>query len=410
MNIVKEYTPDYGNQFNKDYKIIFDPIYGEIEINKKDLKFIDNKWVKRLKRIKQLGILDHIFPSASHNRLEHSIGVYHKSKIYIENLKKNSKYNIFDNKIIRNIQLGGLFHDLGHGPFSHVFDNIVLKNICPNHIYANHENRSKLIVDKIYQELKNQSDSISQNDLEMIKEIIEPENINNYGHPVFSIINNKINSIDVDKLDYMSRDPYHIGIDTKYSIDRIMSKSYIAKNKGNLSPRIIYSKGLEKTIFDLFYTRYRLHKDIYNHKTSKIIELMLGDALIEAQDVFDWKDIISNEEFLKIDDSIYNFILFSENEELQKSKNLIERIENRDLYTLIWCGDTNNRTFKEILEEELSDYKESELRSFEIKVNFCNGSKSPFENIEFEYGKCNMLPIMKFNNFEESETLIYSIK
>ena len=95
MNIVKEYTPDYGNQFNKDYKIIFDPIYGEIEINKKDLKFIDNKWVKRLKRIKQLGILDHIFPSASHNRLEHSIGVYHKSKIYIENLKKNSKYNIF---------------------------------------------------------------------------------------------------------------------------------------------------------------------------------------------------------------------------------------------------------------------------------------------------------------------------
>ena len=70
-----ELIPDNGKNFIKDYKIIFDPIYGEIEVGKKDLKFIDNKWVKRLKRIKQLGILDHIFPGASHNRLEHSIGV-----------------------------------------------------------------------------------------------------------------------------------------------------------------------------------------------------------------------------------------------------------------------------------------------------------------------------------------------
>ena len=402
--------PDYGKNFIKDYKIIFDPIYGEIEINKNDLKFIDNKWVKRLKRIKQLGILDHIFPGASHNRLEHSIGVYHKSKIYINNLEKNSKYKFFSDNAKRNIQLAELFHDLGHGPFSHVFDNIVLKNICPNHYCSLHENRSKVIVDKIFNEVKYVNDDINEKDIEMIKEIIEPTQERNFKNPIFSILNNKVNSIDVDKLDYMSRDPYHIGIDTRYKTDRIINKSYIARDKTGFSPRIIYSKGLEKTIFDLFYTRYRLHKDIYNHKTSKIIELMLGDSLIKAKNIFDWKNIISTDRFLEMDDSIYNFILFSNNEELKDSKKIIERIENRDLYTLVWNGPTMNRTLDEIIADEKINYRKNDLRSFDIKVNFCNGAKSPFENIEFEYGYYKPQSFVNNSVYEESQTLIYSIK
>ena len=80
----------------------------------------------------------------------------------------------------------------------------------------------------------------------MIKEIIEPTNERNFKNPIFSIINNKVNSIDVDKLDYMSRDPYHIGIDTRYKTDRIINKSYIARDHTGFAPRIIYSKGLEK--------------------------------------------------------------------------------------------------------------------------------------------------------------------
>ena len=406
-----ELEHDNGKSFIKNYKIIFDPIYGEIEIDRKDLKFIDNKWVKRLKRIKQLGILDHIFPGASHNRLEHSIGVYHKSKIYINNLEKNSKYKFFNKRTIRNIQLAGLFHDLGHGPFSHVFDNIVLKNICPNHYCALHENRSKIIVDKIFNELKYTKDSIIEKDVEMIKEIIEPTKKENYMNPIYSIINNKINSIDVDKLDYMSRDPYHIGIDTRYKTDRIINKSYIVRNfeKQNLD-RIVYSKGLEKTIFDLFYTRYRLHKDIYNHKTSKIIELMLGDSLIKAKNIFDWKNIISTDKFLEMDDSIYNFILFSNENGLKESKKIIERIENRDLYKLVWNGPTMNRNLEEIISDEKINYRKNDLRSFDIKVNFCNGNKSPFENIEFEYGYYNPGKFINESNYEESQTLIYSIK
>ena len=76
---------------------IYDKIHGYVHFSENELNFLDNKWVKRLKRIKQLGQLDQVFPCASHSRFEHSIGVSHLAEKYCTMLNMNSNKKVFSN-------------------------------------------------------------------------------------------------------------------------------------------------------------------------------------------------------------------------------------------------------------------------------------------------------------------------
>ena len=137
-------------------KFIKDPIYDEyLHFEKKLLPFIDNHVFKRLKNIKQLGALHEIFPSATHNRFEHSLGVAYLGESFINQLYTNSNIPSYSKKnIIQCVKLAGLYHDLGHGPFSHIFDHHVLSKLCPNNHYKDHEARSCLLVEHIFSQLK----------------------------------------------------------------------------------------------------------------------------------------------------------------------------------------------------------------------------------------------------------------
>ena len=85
-----------------------------------DTDYVDTPEFQRLRNIKQLGMVYHIFPGASHNRFEHSLGVYHLAKLYMKIL---NKYRVnFDKKEYALISIAALVHDLGHGPYSHLFD------------------------------------------------------------------------------------------------------------------------------------------------------------------------------------------------------------------------------------------------------------------------------------------------
>jgi len=386
---------------------IYDNIHGFIEFNSLEKKFLDNKWVKRLKRIKQLGLLDHVWPCASHSRFEHSLGVSHLAEKYINYLKLNSKnYKINDADKL-NIKLAGLFHDLGHGPFSHVFDNIVLKKCCNiNNKNIIHEIRSRNIVEYIFKDINLPSNYSSAYMIDSIKEMIEPVSIKSKSVK-YNIVNNTINSIDVDKFDYLLRDPKHIGLDYSFNYNRIFLKSKI------IDDEIVYDDSISNDILDLYLTRYKFHKEIYNHKTAKIIETMLADSLIIYDKFEAFNSLINSEEFIDLDDSIYSKILHSKNKDLQKCKDIIDRIENRNLYKQIWTGklddfDLNN----------FSDYRESDLRIINMKFDLCNKNKFPLEKVKF-YDKKN--ENIKFisnedlnklypNKYEENYLLVCSSK
>ena len=388
-------------------KLIYDTIHDSINIENSDLQFIDNRWMKRLKRIKQLGLLDHVFPSASHSRFEHVLGVYNYANIYMDYLEKNSndfiKKNsesiktLFTPKEKRIVALAGLFHDLGHGPFSHIFDNVVLPKFCPNIQGATHEMRSCWIVEEIFKEI--QPDGFTGYDIDLIKKVIEPPDY------MLSIDGRGINSIDVDKLDYLQRDAKHIGLHYTFNPTRIFNKSFISRQTNS----IVYDQSISSNIFDMYYTRYRFHRDIYNHKTVKLIELMLGDALIESNSVFEFCSKVNTSSYLELDDSIYNKILFSNNSELGKSKSLLEKIEKRNLYTCGYYGEQDD--FSDHI-QELDGNKN--YQKINLSFNLCSGDKDPLYNVLFgdkmhkniRYGKLNnrLVP----SKFQENIVMYYS--
>ena len=355
-------------------KLIFDTVYGYIPYSNRETKFLDTSWVKRLKRIKQLGLLDHVFPSASHSRFEHSIGVSYLAEKYSELLIRNSKNIDCSSDMKFCIKMAGLLHDAGHGPFSHVFDNIVISSNSKKH-----EERSRDIVEYVFKEVGTSRGFSNAYNIDVIKEMIEPHTDIYLTNPLYNLVNNSVNSIDVDKLDYLQRDPRHIGLDYAFDPWRILNKSYINGNN------IIYSKSLVSNILEMFRTRYRFHKDIYNHKTVKLIEVMIGDALRNADNHYGFSSI-NTEELLKYDDSIYNQILFSQDKDLEQSKSILKRIENRNLYKLVgWSNcSLNENELNDLYEDKYSDYCKHNLRSVNMKFNFCNGSSSPLDRVKFD--------------------------
>ena len=98
------------------------PLYGFISITPRMRCIIDTPEFKRLHNLRQLGLTYLIYPSANHTRFEHSLGVSHLAKILTTSLQKNQpELGITDNEI-ELIQIAGLIHDIGHGPFSHLYE------------------------------------------------------------------------------------------------------------------------------------------------------------------------------------------------------------------------------------------------------------------------------------------------
>ena len=160
-----------------------------------------HKNFKELRDIKQLGCIYQVFTGASHNRFEHSIGVYYLAKKYMNILnlksdKDNDKY--FTDEEYFLISIAALIHDLGHGPFSHVFDDYINFSI--------HEDRSV----KIFRHInKKYNLKYNEDDIQFISDCIYPKKLDykKYTHKkfCFQIVSN-FNGIDVDRFDYIMRD------------------------------------------------------------------------------------------------------------------------------------------------------------------------------------------------------------
>jgi HD superfamily phosphohydrolase len=149
-------------------KILNDPVHGHISLDPITLQIIDTPQFQRLRFLKQLGSAYYVFPGASHNRFEHSIGVCHLASEMISSIRsKQPELNISDSDV-KCIKVAALCHDLGHGPFSHIFDNEFMPKMCPEQNFC-HEMASEEMLSQIV--LENEID-LDQVELTFIKDLI----------------------------------------------------------------------------------------------------------------------------------------------------------------------------------------------------------------------------------------------
>ena len=343
------------------YKTVNDQLYGVITLSKLSVQIIDTPEYQRLRNIKQLGVCSYIFPSANHSRFEHSLGVSHLAKeliYHLKNIHQNNviKLNITDDDILC-LEIAGLCHDLGHGPYSHLFEDYFLKgnpNI-DNIINKSHEIRSvnllKYIIDK-YNIL------ITDEQYNKIKKMIIPEETDNF---IYQIISNKKSGIDVDKMDYIIRDTYKTGFKFSIDINRII------KNCRIINDNLCFNIKEAYNINELFITRFRLHKQLYHNSKVKAIEFIICDILKKMDDYLKITNNLDDHEFFcKLDDNIIHICKWVPIPEVSHLLNLLETrqipkmisedkkaIQSKSTENLNMCMenylkvDTNNYTFKQ---------------------------------------------------------------
>ena len=292
-------------------KQIFCPIHGFIDITPLMQSIIDTPEFKRLHHLRQAGLAYLVFPSANHTRFEHSIGVSHLAGKLMLHLQKNQPELYISDRLIELVRIAGLVHDIGHGPFSHLYDDVITRYEQPHH-----EERGIYIFKSIVEKY---NIKLSGKEVEMIIEMVEPETYKfNY---VYQIVANKVCSVDVDKIDYIERDSYHLGIRTMTDYQRLITKARVVEFDGNM--QIAWPEKIQHDILSLFETRYRLHKNVYSHHAVKSAEEIVKEILVNILEKSSDKTILNmaNDSFI-----------FNNSEDISKIR---EKLDMRDFPKMI---------------------------------------------------------------------------
>lgn len=255
---------------------IFDPIHGFIGLTPLMQQIIDTKEFQRLRDLKQLGAVSFVFPSANHTRFEHSLGVSYLAGIMASSLREKHPEKQITARNIELIRIAGLIHDIGHGPYSHLYDHYVRKADEPQH-----EERGCMIFKQLVQDYQLE---LSEEEVEDIIQMVHPDKEHMH-HWKYQIVANHVSHVDVDKIDYLQRDSYHIGLKIDGEYSRLLTQCYIKEYNhdafdGNKRYEVIaWPEKLQFDMFALFLTRYRLHKQVYNHHTVKAFEYVIAKIL-----------------------------------------------------------------------------------------------------------------------------------
>ena len=239
-------------------KIINDPVYGFISIpNALAFEIIEHPFFQRLRNIKQLGLSNYVYPGANHTRFSHALGAMH---LMMEAIKELRSKEILISKEEEEAAIAGiLLHDVGHGPFSHCLEGVLLQNI-------HHEEVSLQMMQSLNEKFNGQ--------LNLAIEIFTGKYPRKFLHQLVS------SQLDVDRLDYLTRDSFFSGVaEGVISYDRIIKMLNVKNEELVVEEKGIYS--IEK-----FLTSRRLmYWQVYLHKTVIAAEQLLVKIFQRAREL-----------------------------------------------------------------------------------------------------------------------------
>ncbi|GLD46196.1 deoxynucleoside triphosphate triphosphohydrolase SAMHD1-like protein, partial [Lates japonicus] len=437
-------------------KVFNDPIHGHVELHPLLIKIIDTPQFQRLRNIKQLGGAYYVYPGASHNRFEHSIGVAYLAGEFVQALRsRQPELNITDRDILC-VKIAGLCHDLGHGPFSHLFDVMFIPKARPGENWR-HEQASVAIFDQLVDNnnlslVMEDHELVLPEDMVFIKEMIGgplgPNEAQGGEWPyegrgqdksfLYEIVANKRNGIDVDKFDYFARDCHHLGIRNNFDHRRFFLFARVCEVDGE---KQICSRDKEvHNLYDMFHARSCLHRKAYQHPVNKIIEHMITDAFLKADPyiqiegqggrMFTLSTAIDDmEAYTKLTDRVFDLILTppsqiyissperaenvrqiligaGQHRELEEARRILQRIIDRDFYKYLGRPDTRNerptrdniRQWKEELAQVIPDrFTPEDFEIVATTVDYSNGENDPIGNVDFykKYAPDIAIPISR---------------
>ncbi|XP_027861957.1 deoxynucleoside triphosphate triphosphohydrolase SAMHD1-like [Xiphophorus couchianus] len=409
---------------NNDFKVFNDPIHGTIELDPILVKIIDTPQFQRLRNLKQLGGTYYVYPGASHNRFEHSIGVAHLAGELLQTLKGKQPGLGIDERDILCVQIAGLCHDLGHGPFSHMFEMFIHKgNPEWRHEKASQDMFDHLVEkNNLIRDMKKHG-LVPKEDLLFIRELIDPPKVEkiaewpHYGRPkkkafLYEVVSNTRNKIDVDKWEYFARDCHQLGMQNNFDCHRLIKFARVCK-VGEMT-QICYRDKEVFNLYNMFYTRFSLHKRAYQHKVSNSIEWMIRDAFLKADEhiqiegsdgeMFTLSTAIDDMvAYTKLTDAIFDRILNSPDEELQEAREILERIMQRKLYVCLgeFSSEENLGNMKNLWNMHVGERNPEDYVVESVKYNYGMGDEDPIKHVRF-YTKQNPKKANHINKDEVS--------
>jgi HD superfamily phosphohydrolase len=237
-------------------KILNDPVHGFIQIpDGIILELIEHPYFQRLRRIRQLGLTDFVYPGALHTRFHHAIGAMHLMGVALDTLE--SKRHHITKEERQAAQIAALLHDIGHSPLSHALESTILQNV-------HHEKMSLLLMQKLNEHFKGK--------LELAIQIFT----NQYHRPFFHQLVSS--QLDVDRLDYLQRDCFFTGVsEGAIGGDRILKMLDIHNEQLVVEEKGIYS------IENFLTARRLMYWQVYLHKTTISTEQMIIQIIRRAK-------------------------------------------------------------------------------------------------------------------------------
>ena len=288
---------------SKPWGFIKDPIYGYVALTDLEKNVIDTRTVQRLRRLRQLAGAEFVYPGANHTRFEHSIGALHLAGLMAERIADGDLE-------IQMVRFGGLLHDIGHGPFSHIFEHLLAKQ------NRNHEDLTTWLVQKTeIADILNQA-GISPRAMSHLAVGKQKRRSRPYINQIIR------SSVDVDKLDYIIRDSFHTG--AEYGGVDIFRLIYtIEPFQENLAVNTTALSTLEAFLI----ARVLSFRSIYYHRVVRAVQVMLANALELADEELGLSSFTEPDEFLNMDD----FSTWTALKQCKISRPIIEKLERREL-------------------------------------------------------------------------------
>lgn len=296
-----------------DYKLIRDPIHGYIHLSEPEYEILQTNTFNRLHKIKMDGARYMVYPSSTNSRFTHSIGTMFIASKIVNKLLTSPKSeeiikeigfepdNDYKQYITQTVRFAALLHDIGHGPFSHVSENVLSETMDPSEkdeakdlfdtagskkIYA-HEYFSYKIIEQ-NEEISSILKKVDQEMPNDVSSLIIKKNVQNTVH-----LNNKMRNllrkiissyVDADRMDYLLRDSYFSG--SVYGLidyDRIIDNMILCNNQEG-EPDIVFESRAINALEDFADARFKMYKWVYNHHLIVALDTLLGlglTALVE---------------------------------------------------------------------------------------------------------------------------------